>query len=138
MSSRRCPRSIFMRSSICEASVKPHARKQIHVVLDNLSTHDTPEVKRWLARNPNVTFHFTTVGSSWINHPTMMAHSHRTVARNDSLCPERSWALRRQTYVSPESNYSIDNIMYWSLVRARSATSMKSPAGPTRSRTLTG
>jgi transposase len=48
-------------------AVKPHAGKQIHVVLDNLSTHTTPEVNAWLARNPNVTFHFTPVGSSWIN-----------------------------------------------------------------------
>jgi transposase len=48
-------------------AVKPHAGKEIHVVLDNLSTHDTPEVNAWLARNPNVTFHFTPIGSSWIN-----------------------------------------------------------------------
>ena len=48
-------------------AVKPHAGKEIHVVLDNLSTHDTPEVRAWLADNPNVTFHFTPVGSSWIN-----------------------------------------------------------------------
>nr|WP_239675560.1 IS630 family transposase [Natronosporangium hydrolyticum] len=48
-------------------AVKPHAGKQIHVVLDNLSTHTTPEVKAWLERNPNVTLHFTPVGSSWIN-----------------------------------------------------------------------
>ncbi|RSM57752.1 IS630 family transposase [Actinoplanes sp. ATCC 53533] len=48
-------------------AVKPHAGKEIHVVLDNLSTHDTPEVRAWLAANPNVTFHFTPVGSSWIN-----------------------------------------------------------------------
>jgi transposase len=47
--------------------VKPHAGKQIHVVLDNLSTHDTPQVKAWLARHPNVAFHFTPVGSSWVN-----------------------------------------------------------------------
>jgi transposase len=48
-------------------AVKPHAGKQIHVVLDNLSTHDTPDVQAWLARHRNVTFHFTPVGSSWIN-----------------------------------------------------------------------
>ncbi len=48
-------------------AVKPHAGKQIHVVLDNLSTHDTPDVRAWLQHNPNVTFHFTPVGSSWIN-----------------------------------------------------------------------
>ena len=48
-------------------AVKPHAGKQIHVVLDNLSTHTTPEVTAWLRRNPHVQFHFTPVGSSWIN-----------------------------------------------------------------------
>lgn len=48
-------------------AVKPHAGKEIHVVLDNLSTHTTPEVKAWLARNPHVHFHFTPVGSSWLN-----------------------------------------------------------------------
>jgi transposase len=48
-------------------AVKPHAGKEIHVVLDNLSTHDTPEVRAWLAAHPNVTFHFTPVGSSWLN-----------------------------------------------------------------------
>ena len=48
-------------------AVKPHAGKEIHVVLDNLSTHTTPEVKAWLEKNPNVEFHFTPVGSSWLN-----------------------------------------------------------------------
>ena len=48
-------------------AVKPHGSKEIHVVLDNLSTHDTPEVQAWLEANPNVTFHFTPVGSSWMN-----------------------------------------------------------------------
>lgn len=48
-------------------AVKPHAGKQIHVVLDNLSTHDTPAVRAWLAKHPNVSFHFTPIGSSWLN-----------------------------------------------------------------------
>jgi transposase len=48
-------------------AVKPHAGKEIHVVLDNLSTHSTPDVKAWLEANPNVTFHFTPTGSSWLN-----------------------------------------------------------------------
>jgi len=47
--------------------VKPYAGREIHVVLDNLSTHTTPEVKAWLEKNPHVTFHFTPVGSSWLN-----------------------------------------------------------------------
>lgn len=48
-------------------AVKPYADKEVHVVLDNLSTHTTPEVMAWLERNPNVSFHFTPVGSSWLN-----------------------------------------------------------------------
>ena len=39
----------------------------MHVVLDNLSTHSTPDVTAWLTENPHVHFHFTPVGSSWIN-----------------------------------------------------------------------
>jgi transposase len=48
-------------------AVKPHAGREIHVVLDNLSTHTTPEVMAWLADNPNVEFHFTPKGASWVN-----------------------------------------------------------------------
>ena len=48
-------------------AVQLHIDKEIHGVLDNLSTHTTPEVTAWLQRNPHVHFHFTPVGSSWIN-----------------------------------------------------------------------
>ncbi|EST39429.1 hypothetical protein N566_02010 [Streptomycetaceae bacterium MP113-05] len=48
-------------------ATKPHAGKEIHVVLDNLSTHTTPEVKAWLEKNPHIRFHFTPIGSSWLN-----------------------------------------------------------------------
>lgn len=40
---------------------------QIHVVLDNLSAHKSPMVKRWLIRNPRFHFHFTPTYSSWLN-----------------------------------------------------------------------
>ncbi|WSN69827.1 transposase [Streptomyces sp. NBC_00134] len=29
--------------------------------------HTTPEVKTWLEKNPHIRFHFTPVGSSWLN-----------------------------------------------------------------------
>jgi transposase len=48
-------------------AVKPHTGKDIHVVLDNLSTHTTPDVQAWLEKNSNIHFHFTPVGSSWLN-----------------------------------------------------------------------
>jgi transposase len=38
----------------------------IHVILDNLSTHK-PKHDRWLARHPNVHFHFTPTRASWLN-----------------------------------------------------------------------
>lgn len=37
------------------------------MILDNLSTHTTPDVAQWLIDNPHVSFHFTPVGSSWMN-----------------------------------------------------------------------
>ena len=40
--------------------------KDIHVVLDNLNTHK-PKEDRWLARHPNVHFHFTPTHASWLN-----------------------------------------------------------------------
>jgi hypothetical protein len=48
-------------------AVGPYAGKDIHVVLDNLSTHTTPDVQAWLEKNPHIHFHFTPVGSSWLN-----------------------------------------------------------------------
>ena len=48
-------------------AVKPYVDKEIHVVLDNLSTHTTPDVCAWLEKNPHIHFHFTPVGSSWLN-----------------------------------------------------------------------
>lgn len=39
----------------------------VHVVLDNLSTHKTPAVKRWLLRHPRFTLHFTPTHASWLN-----------------------------------------------------------------------
>lgn len=39
----------------------------VHVVLDNASTHKTPAVKRWLAAHPRFVLHFTPTSSSWLN-----------------------------------------------------------------------
>ena len=39
----------------------------VHLVVDNASTHKTPLIHRWLARHPRFHVHFTPTGSSWIN-----------------------------------------------------------------------
>lgn len=43
------------------------ADQDIHVILDNLSTHKSPPVQRWLRRHPRVHFHFIPTSSSWLN-----------------------------------------------------------------------
>jgi transposase len=43
------------------------AGKLVHAILDNYAAHKTPQVRRWLARHPRWTFHFTPTSSSWLN-----------------------------------------------------------------------
>jgi len=40
---------------------------EVHVVLDNSSTHKTPSIQRWLLRHPRFHVHFTPTYSSWLN-----------------------------------------------------------------------
>jgi transposase len=41
--------------------------REIHVILDNLSTHKTQQVQAFLALHPQVALHFTPTYSSWLN-----------------------------------------------------------------------
>lgn len=47
--------------------VRQYPGRELHVVLDNSSTHRTPEVQAWLAANPKVRFHYTPTSASWLN-----------------------------------------------------------------------
>jgi transposase len=39
----------------------------VHLVLDNSSTHKTPAIKKWLTAHPRFVLHFTPTSSSWLN-----------------------------------------------------------------------
>jgi transposase len=39
----------------------------VHVVLDNSSTHKTPAIQKWLLAHPRFVLHFTPTSSSWLN-----------------------------------------------------------------------
>lgn len=39
----------------------------VHLILDNSSTHKTPLIHRWLLRHPRFHLHFTPTGASWLN-----------------------------------------------------------------------
>lgn len=43
------------------------ARREIHVIADNLSAHKTQRVQQFLAEHPRVQIHFTPTYSSWLN-----------------------------------------------------------------------
>jgi len=43
------------------------AELDVHVIVDNSSTHKTPEIHRWLLRHPRFELHFTPTYSSWLN-----------------------------------------------------------------------
>lgn len=69
-----------------DASVEPEL--EVHLVLDNLSTHRAPVVHRWLLRHPRFHLHFTPTYASWLN----------LVERFFGLLTEK--ALRRGSHTS--------------------------------------
>jgi len=39
----------------------------LHIILDNSSTHKTAEIQKWLAEHQRITLHFTPTSASWLN-----------------------------------------------------------------------
>jgi transposase len=60
-------RAIEFRKFLDTIDAAVPADLDVHLVLDNLSTHKTPAVKRWLAKRPRYHLHFTPTSSSWLN-----------------------------------------------------------------------
>jgi transposase len=46
---------------------RTYPKRQIHVILDNVSTHKTLEIQTWLRRHKRFHFHFTPTSASWLN-----------------------------------------------------------------------
>ena len=42
-------------------------RLELHLIVDNYSTHKHEQVKKWLAKHPRFHFHFIPTSSSWLN-----------------------------------------------------------------------
>ena len=42
-------------------------KKEVHVILDNLSVHKSRQVQAFVAAHPRLQFHFTPTYSSWLN-----------------------------------------------------------------------
>jgi transposase len=72
----------------------------LHVVLDNVSTHKTPAVRAWLDANPRVTFHFTPTSASWMNQvETWFGILSRQAIRRGAFRSVRELVARIEAFV---------------------------------------
>ena len=60
-------RAVEFRGFLNQINRSVPADLDVHLVVDNSSTHKTPEIHRWLLRHPRFTLHFTPTYSSWLN-----------------------------------------------------------------------
>ena len=60
-------RAIEFKKFLATIDQQVPADLEVHVVLDNVSTHKTPAIKRWLAAHPRFHLHFTPTSASWLN-----------------------------------------------------------------------
>jgi transposase len=60
-------RAIEFRKFLVRIDKAVPADLDVHLVCDNYATHNTPEIRTWLARHPRFRVHFTPTGSSWMN-----------------------------------------------------------------------
>ena len=64
---RQRHRAVEFRQFLDTIEANVPAELDVHLVLDNLSTHKAPTIQRWLAKRPRFHLHFTPTSSSWIN-----------------------------------------------------------------------
>ena len=60
-------RAIEFRKFLAAIDKAVPAGLDVHLVCGNYATHNTAEIKTWLARHPRFHVHFTPTGSSWMN-----------------------------------------------------------------------
>ena len=60
-------RSIEFRKFLDQIEASVPADLDVHLILDNSSTHKTPLIQRWLAKRPRFQLHFTPTSASWLN-----------------------------------------------------------------------
>jgi transposase len=60
-------RSVEFRKFLDLVDASVSAELDIHLILDNYSTHKAPLIRNWLAKRPRFHVHFTPTYASWIN-----------------------------------------------------------------------
>ena len=86
---------------------------EVHVVLDNLSAHSTPEIRKWLAHKNRRRWHlhFTPTSSSWLNliqrwfkEPTEKRLRRGASSSVADSCRDHQWAEHRNPRVRNRSS----------------------------------
>jgi len=60
-------RAIEFRKFLASIDKAVPADLDVHLICDNYATHNTAEIRTWLAHHPRFHVHFTPAGSSWMN-----------------------------------------------------------------------
>ncbi len=60
-------RAVEFRKFLVTIDRQVPAELDVHLILDNVSTHKTPAIRNWLAAHPRFHLHFTPTSSSWLN-----------------------------------------------------------------------
>jgi transposase len=66
-STHRRHRAKEFRSFLDQIDAEVPEELDVHLVMDNLSTHKSPTITRWFVRHPRFHAHFTPTYASWIN-----------------------------------------------------------------------
>ena len=104
----------------------------VHVVLDNLSAHKTPEIKKWLMHPKRARWHlhFTPTSSSWLNlidglvqvhlaqdrtrdHHQSQTRTYRT--HRSQICDAPQWSVRRVRVMksAPSLSVRVSSVARW-------------------------
>jgi transposase len=76
------------------------ARREIHIILDNLATHKTKQVQAFLAAHPTVRLHCTPTYSSWLNQVELwFAKIERDVIARGIFTSTRDLARKLRRYI---------------------------------------
>jgi len=85
--------------SLMNQLVAAYPGQEMHVILDNFSTHK-PKNDAWLLRHPDVHFHFTPTHASWLNQvETWFSILSRSALRGSSFTSVRAVCERIDSFI---------------------------------------
>ena len=76
------------------------AKREVHIICDNLSAHKTKRVEEFLADHPRVHLHFTPTYSSWLNQVELwFSKMERDLIHRGVFTSTKDLARRILTYI---------------------------------------